>query len=134
MASYDITYKESIIKLMGAFESSCFNRNLAQILQQETDISLLRTALRASAKIAYDPNLELLSSIELLLGKTSLLSNYTITTAICNAVYEICRFMGKPALFSRGRYILSYLLNQKLDSKTKDYAVYTLQKLISLEM
>lgn len=134
MASYDITYKESIIKLMGAFESSCFNRNLAQILQQEIDISLLRTALRASAKIAYDPNLELLSSIELLLGKTSLLSNYTITTAICNAVYEICRFMGKPALFSRGRYILSYLLNQKLDSKTKDYAVYTLQKLISLEM
>ncbi|MDY4465172.1 MAG: hypothetical protein SPE30_02620 [Candidatus Treponema excrementipullorum] len=134
MASYDITYKESIIKLMGTFESSCFNRNLAQILQQETDISLLRTALRASAKIAYDPNLELLSSIELLLGKTSLLSNYTITTAICNAVYEICRFMGKPALFSRGRYILSYLLNQKLDSKTKDYAVYTLQKLISLEM
>lgn len=134
MASYDITYKESIIKLMGAFESSCFNRNLAQILQQETDMSLLRTALRASAKIAYDPNLELLSSIELLLGKTSLLSNYTITTAICNAVYEICRFMGKPALFSRGRYILSYLLNQKLDSKTKDYAVYTLQKLISLEM
>lgn len=134
MASYDITYKESIIKLMGAFESSCFNKNLAQILQQETDISLLRTALRASAKIAYDPNLELLSSIELLLGKTSLLSNYTITTAICNAVYEICRFMGKPALFSRGRYILSYLLNQKLDSKTKDYAVYTLQKLISLEM
>ena len=49
MASYDITYKESIIKLMGAFESSCFNRNLAQILQQETDISLLRKALRASA-------------------------------------------------------------------------------------
>ena len=95
---------------------------------------VLAIALQGAAKIAYDPTFELLESIESLLKKPSLIANPRISTLMCDVAYEICRFMGKPALFTKGRYILSYLLNQNLQSTTKIYATATMRKIITLEM
>lgn len=130
----NLGYYEEIVQLMSSFESGCFNRDLARIIRTENDPAILSIALKGTANIAYDPTFELLESIEGLLKKYNLISNPRITTLMCDATYEICRFMGKPALFTKGRYILSYLLNQKLDSQTKVYATATMRKIIALEM
>lgn len=127
-------YFEDIVKLMSSFESGCFNKELARIVRTEKDPAILSLALQGIANVAYDPTFELLESIELLLTKLNLISNPRITSLMCDATYEICRFMGKPALFTKGRYILSYLLNQNLDSGTKLYATATMRKIIALEM
>lgn len=127
-------YFEDIIKLMSSFESCCFNKELARIVRLEKDPAILSIVLGGIANVAYDPTFELLESIESLLTKHHLISNSRITALMCNATYEICRFMGKPALFTKGRYILSYLLNQNLDSGTKLYATATMRKIIALEM
>ncbi len=127
-------YFEDIIKLMSSFESGCFNKELARIVRLEKDPAILSIVLGGIANVAYDPTFELLESIESLLTKHHLISNSRITALMCNATYEICRFMGKPALFTKGRYILSYLLNQNLDSGTKLYATATMRKIIALEM
>lgn len=127
-------YYEEIVKLMSSFQSGCFNHELARIIRTETDDSILAIALRGVTKIAYDPTFELLESIESLLKKPTLIANSRVSTLMCDATYEICRFMGKPALFTKGRYILSYLLNQNLDNKTKMYATATMRKIITLEM
>lgn len=130
----NMEYYEEIVQLMSSFESGCFNKDLARIIRTENDPAILSIALKGAANIAYDPTFELLESIEGLLKKYNLISNPRITTLMCDATYEICRFMGKPALFTKGRYILSYLLNQKLDSQTKVYATATMRKIIALEM
>ena len=127
-------YYEEIVKLMSSFQSGCFNHELARIIRSETDPSILAIALQGVTKIAYDPTFELLESIESLLKKPTLIANSRISTLMCDATYEICRFMGKPALFTKGRYILSYLLNQNLENKTKLYATATMRKIITLEM
>lgn len=127
-------YLEDIIKLMASFESGCFNKELARIVRVEKDPAILSIVLGGIVNVAYDPTFELLESIESLLTNHHLISNPRITALMCDATYEICRFMGKPALFTKGRYILSYLLNQNLDSGTKLYATATMRKIIALEM
>ena len=130
----NFSYYEEIVKLMSSFQSGCFNKELARIIRTENDPAVLSIALQGVAKIAYDPTFELLESIESLLKKPSLIANSRISTLMCDATYEICRFMGKPALFTKGRYILSYLLNQNLQSTTKIHATATMRKIITLEM
>ena len=130
----NFSHFEEIVKLMPSFQSGCFNKELARIIRIENDPVVLAIALQGVAKIGYDPTFELLESIESLLKKPSLIANARISTLMCDATYEICRFMGKPALFTKGRYILSYLLNQNLESRTKIYATATMRKIIALEM
>ena len=130
----NVDYYEEIVKFMSSFESGCFNKELARIIRMENDPAILAIALRGAAMIAYDPTFELLEAIEGLLKKHAMLSNPRITNLMCDATYEICRFMGKPTLFTKGRYILSYLLNQNLDNGTKIYATATMRKIIALEM
>lgn len=129
-----IRYFEDIIGLMSSFQSGCFNKELARIIRVENDPAILAVALKGAAHIGYDPTFELLDSIELLLKKPHLISNPQVTSLMCDATYEICRFMGKPALFTKGRYILSFMLNQNLDSGAKRYATATMGKIIALEM
>ena len=130
----NFSYYEEIVNMMSSFQSGCFNKELARIIRTENDPVVLAIALQGAAKIAYDPTFELLESIESLLKKPSLIANPRISTLMCDVAYEICRFMGKPALFTKGRYILSYLLNQNLQSTTKIYATATMRKIITLEM
>lgn len=130
----NVDYFEEIVKLMASFESGCFNKELAQVIRVENDPIILAIALQGAARMPYDPTFELLESIEVLLSKAHLLSQPRIAALMCDATYEICRFMGKPALFTKGRSILSFLLNQNLDSGAKVYAAATMRKIITLGM
>ena len=114
-------------------ESILFNRSLSAIISNENDSSILMAALQAASNISYDPDNLLLDSIQKLTYK-KVAHNQRIDQHLCNAVYEICRFMGKPAIFSKGREILSYLLNNSSDARTKAIASITMEKIIALQM
>ena len=53
---------------------------------------------------------------------------------VCDSVYEICRFMGRPALYSKGMEILTQLLYPQYDSKVREYARNTLTKIARLKI
>lgn len=81
----------------------------------------------------YDPDGKLLSAIEknaeLAGTKDSVYCNI-----ICDAVYSICLFMGRPAYNKQGKDIIKRFMGANYSSNTRIYARDTLKKIISLEL
>ncbi len=81
----------------------------------------------------YDPDGKLLNAIqrnaELAGAKDSAYCNI-----ICDAVYSICLFMGRPAYNKQGKDILKRFMGAGYTSTTRNYARDTLKKIISLEL
>ena len=81
----------------------------------------------------YDPDGKLLSAIEknaeLAGTKDSVYCNI-----ICDAVYSICLFMGRPAYNKQGKDIIKRFMGNNYSSNTRLYARDTLKKIISLEL
>ncbi len=81
----------------------------------------------------YDPDGKLLSAIEknaeLAGNKDSVYCNI-----ICDAVYSICLFMGRPAYNKKGKDIIKRFMGANYTSNTRTYARDTLKKIISLEL
>ena len=81
----------------------------------------------------YDPDGKLLTAIEknaeLAGTKDSVYCNI-----ICDAVYSICLFMGRPAYNKQGKDIIKRFMGANYPSNTRIYARDTLKKIISLEL
>ena len=81
----------------------------------------------------YDPDGKLLAAIEknaeLAGTKDSVYCNI-----ICDAVYSICLFMGRPAYNKKGKDIIKRFMGANYSSSTRTYARDTLKKIISLEL
>ena len=81
----------------------------------------------------YDPDGKLLTAIEknaeLAGTKDSVYCN-----TICDAVYSICLFMGRPAYNKQGKDIIKRFMGANYPSNTRIYARDTLKKIISLEL
>ena len=75
----------------------------------------------------------MLKAIEEVLHKTSP-RDTVLLKAICDATYDICRYMGKPALLSKGKNMLSFLLFPQFDSTTRDYARKTIKNILDLQL
>jgi len=48
-------------------------------------------------------------------------------------VVSICRCMGKPAIFTKGKEILTQLMYPQYSSKIRNYAVTCLKKIADFE-
>ena len=110
-----------------------FSLLFAEILSNELDSSQRLSAITFAGKIGYDEDGAMLSSLEkILMGQVSP-SESTILKAICDTTYEICRFMGRPALNRRGKSILTYMMLPQYDKDVQDYARKTLEKMMEFE-
>ncbi len=81
----------------------------------------------------YDPEGKLLDAIE---KNASLAGNKDsgYLNSICDGVYSICFFMGRPAYNKKGKDILKRFLGLGYSSETRNYARETLKKIIALEL
>ena len=81
----------------------------------------------------YDPEGKLLDAIE---KNASLAGNKDTAylASICDAVYSICLFMGRPAYNTKGKEILKSMMGVGYTSKTRNYARDTLKKIVALEL
>ncbi|AEE16928.1 PQQ-binding-like beta-propeller repeat protein [Treponema brennaborense] len=130
----DAVYAENVVTLAGTFGTRTFTADIAALLTTETDGSMISAVLHAAAQTAYDPDGAMLNAILQLIHKKTTVTNRRVAKDACDAVYEICRFMGKPALFSKGIDILRYFFYPQFDREIKEYASETMQKIISLQM
>lgn len=131
-------YISSLITLAGNLGLVSFSKNFATILHLESNSSIRNTVLKSAAVNGYDGNIEILKAIEnLVSGKGAVKINSKDKTSIfqiCDTVFEICRFMGRPALNQKGKEILSYFFFPQFENEIKDYARKTLQKIADSEM
>lgn len=129
----DKTGLQEILCQFSLFGTDDYAGMLANIIRLETDETNLQLVLRSAALFGYDPQGSILKAIGI---KTKKMESNKTTDLIlvCDAVYEICRFMGRPALYSYGMEILSQLLYPQYDSKVRDYARNTLTKIAGLKI
>ena len=103
----------------------------ADILSKSTNKTYCRALL--TNLTGYDPDGKLLTAIErnaeLAGTKDSAYCNI-----ICDAVYSICKFMGRPAYNKHGKDIIKRFMGAGYSSNTRTYARDTLKKIISLEL
>lgn len=128
-----IDVKNTIITLAGMTGTWIYTDFLVKILEQETDFTLVLTVLESIKQNGYDYNGSLLLAIDNLVQTKA---NYLSSTQkkICDAVFSVCKCMGKPAIFSKGKQILSRMNTSGFDSNIRDYARTTLQKIIALQI
>lgn len=130
---YSVVDMEKVIRMIPIFESAVFQQTFAELLHSETDRTLIMKLLDGIAACGYDPCGEILSEIERLIKRTSPKEKAVLQKAV-DAMYEICRFMGKPAFISRGKQILSNLFYPQYDESVKKTVRSCMQKLADLGM
>lgn len=115
------------------FYGTRYTTNLtAKLLRKETNNSLLNSLLSGLQKDGYDPDGEILEALEILAGKTST-KNINTQLNICDAVYSVCRFMGRPAYNKSGKTILKNFMYPANDSRVRIKARETLEMIGRLE-
>lgn len=103
----------------------------AQIISESTNKSYCRALL--SNLSGYDPEGKLLEAIERNASRAGNKDSAYLST-ICDAVYSICLFMGRPAYNTKGKEILKQFMGVGYSFNIRNYARDTLKKIIALEL
>lgn len=104
---------------------------VAAILSDSNNKLYCRTLL--ANLYGYDPDGKLLEAIERNAVKAGNKDSAYLNT-ICDAVYSICLFMGRPAWNKKGKQILKSFMGAGYSYNTRTYARDTLKKIIALEL
>jgi hypothetical protein len=119
-----------LVSVMGQFGSDSFCRVIARVIQNESDAVMLRNAVKAAAEIAYDPEGVMLDALAVVQQKKGDASLNAVYMATCDAVYEICSYMGLRALTTKGKIILNTFFTSRFNSQVRDYARDTMKKML----
>ena len=76
----------------------------------------------------------MLLALEGVLRESSASANVLLMKEVCDAIVQICRYMGRPAYFRHGEDMLKTLLMPSYDSRIRDYALQTLKTLAQLSI
>ena len=128
----DIVYQRELCNLIAAFGSSIFNSELISLLHNVTDKQMLTYLLQTVSVLGYDEDGSILKEIEFVATKRAMPDDYSLLTSCADATYSICRVMGRPALYSRGKKILAYMLYPQYPKKIREYARKKLEDIIKL--
>lgn len=124
---------ENIILQMNSFGTNQFIKTLAFFIRNEKSDANLSAVFRSIAECGFDPEDQIFSAIDYRIKKMPAAKSDVII-AMCDAIYEICRFMGRPAFYSHGLEILTSLFYPQYDNSVHEYARKTLTKIASLKI
>lgn len=129
----DQTGMHEIFAQISLLGTDSFPPYIAKFIRLEKDETNFQSILKNISTFGYDPEGMILDAIEIR-TKSILTSKTAEFKLVCDAVYEICRFMGRPALYEHGMKILTDLLYPQYNSAVKDYARNTLTKIAGLKI
>ncbi len=127
-------YSQLLISLMAGCGSGNFASSFASLLHNESDRNMIIYLIKGAAALGYDPDGSMLEALDYIIVHRLSQKDVTEAREICDAVYSICRFMGRPALFKHGKEMLSTLLYPQWDKQIRDYARVTLTNIVKLEL
>ena len=122
---------ESILTQLLLFSNKETQNLAADILNSETNKSFIMAILFGICKNGYDPDQKLLQALEKLSQRVTS-KDTTIINLICDSVYSICVFQGRPAYNSKGKQILKNFMYPQYSSTNRDYARNTLKRILEL--
>lgn len=125
-------YTQSLIQIMAQSGTDAFAEEFATLLETEKEPSRLALAIQEAGKQGYDGDGTMLAAFETIAAHKLTARDQNTLKILCDATYEICRFMGRPALATKGRTILGYLFFPQFDKTIRDYARETLARLKDL--
>jgi hypothetical protein len=131
--SDDITGTDTMLRQLSYYGTNVFPPLIAQLITSESTNTHMHTLLTAAADCAYDPDGSLLDSLDSALFKIPA-GNDFLLTSLCDAVYSICRFMGRPAFYLHGKDILTKLMYPQYSNKIHAYARNTLMNIAKLKI
>lgn len=129
----DSTGMQDFFSQLELFGTDTFVPYIASFINLEKDDSNFQTILRSVSDFGYDPEGLILNAIDIRSHNIPAAKSRNFIL-ICDAVYEICRFMGRPALYSHGMDILTKFLYPQYESSVRDYARNTLTKIAGLKI
>lgn len=130
----NVAYTQEILRLASESGICLYQNYIANMLKTINDQTMTMTLAKNAASIAYDPKGDILNALAYKTMHTPPKSSDKMFFAICDATYEICKFMGKPAFFKKGNEILTYMLNPQFNKKVHAYAQATLEKIMKLNI
>lgn len=110
-----------------------FNEITAFYLSNDTDKVIIQTILEGIPLNGYDPDGKIINAIYHLARRTSEKEEATLLK-MCDAIYSICLFNGKPAFYSKGKEILTLFIYPKYSTKVRNYARDTFKKISELDL
>jgi len=129
----DFDYTRTVLTLTANSGTAMYQKYYAELLEKVKDPVVLAEVIKNAGISAYDPDARMLMAMEAIAKKHSLKnSNESVHIAICDATFEICRFMGRPAFFARGKATITRLLSPQYGKATREYARKTLEKFIEI--
>ncbi|WP_314743659.1 PQQ-binding-like beta-propeller repeat protein [Treponema lecithinolyticum] len=129
----NIAEKTAVLTLVGLLESTEFNYVVPLILQNEKDPALAAAAFRCAAALGNDPDGQMLEAVERLYHRKKTTLSPAVLGELGEAVYYICRYMGRPAFTKRGKAILADMLLPGNDSTVQTRAREIMLRFIELE-
>ena len=127
----DVAGTDEMFKQLSRFGTSAESEIIARLIEAEGVGVHLPTLIAQAGECAYDPSGSMLDSLDKAF-RTIPAQNTRLLQAVCDAVFPICRFMGRPAFYRHGKDILARLLYPQYDAKVRAYAGQTLQKIAAL--
>lgn len=124
---------EKVMIQLSLFSDNQFNNLISKYLKTLNNRTILLTLLNGISYNGYDPDLQLLKALEVAAGKISYKDDLMLTK-ICDSIYSICVFMGRPAYNSKGKEILTRMLSANYSTKIRVYARDTLRKIMEIEI
>lgn len=129
--SHSLIERNNALQLLAQIASIAYQGAICDIMKRTSEKTVAETAIASLGILAFDPEGSALTAIHEHIKKTSSKEISTFISA-CDAVYSICRFMGKPVILSKGREILLQLMLSQYGSVVNDYAAKTFEKLAQL--
>jgi len=127
----DVAGTDAMFKQLSRYGTSAESEIIARLIEAESVGVHLPTLVAQAGECAYDPAGSMLDSLDKAF-RTIPPQNTRLLQAVCDAVFSICRFMGRPAFYRHGKDILARLLYPQYDTKVRAYAAQTLQKIAAL--
>lgn len=129
----DVADLEKVMLQLSLFSTDSFNHSISKYLKVVTNRTLQFALLSGISENGYDPDLMIMKSLNILAGKTNTKDDLMLKK-ICDSVYSICVFMGRPAYNDLGKDIIKPLLGGSYSTQTRMYARDTLKKIMDLEL
>ena len=126
-------YTESLIRIMSKTGTAEFSHIFAELLENEKDRNYLALLIKYAGEQKFDPEGEILSAFEFILQRRFVAKDNEVLKAICDATYEICRFMGRPTLMHKGKNIVARLFFPQYNQTARNYARETFDRIKSIE-
>lgn len=123
---------ELMLYQLSLFGTDSFNQYIADFLANETEPAFIKKLLFGITENGYDPDRKILDALYVLSRKTNKKDDVMLF-AICDAVYSICKFMGKPAYYEKGKEILTNMIYPNYSDKTRNYARQIFKKISELD-